>query len=80
MPIHKSAKKKMRHDEKITLQNRQKESKLRQALKNARKTSSAENLQTVASVLDRAVKINLIHRNKAARLKSRIFKKAAVAA
>ncbi len=74
MPIIKSAKKKMRKDAKRTAHNKTIESALKGLVKQTRKTPSKETLAKVSSALDKAVKVNLIHANKAGRLKSRLSK------
>lgn len=74
MPIIKSAIKKMRKDKVRTVRNRKKESVLKSLIKKARLNNSPENLRAVFSALDKAVKTNLIHKNKVSRLKSRLSK------
>jgi small subunit ribosomal protein S20 len=74
MPLLKQARKKMRHDRKRTLQNKDKKIALKKLVKTMRKTPSAPNLTAAFSKLDKAVKTNLIHKNKANRLKSRLAK------
>lgn len=74
MPLLKQARKKMRHDKKRTEQNKGKKIALKKLVKTMRKTPAAKNLTAVFSALDKAVKTNLIHRNKASRLKSRLSK------
>lgn len=74
MPLLKQARKKMRHDRKRTLQNKDKKIALKKLVKTMRKVPSAPNLTAVFSKLDKAVKTNLIHKNKANRLKSRLAK------
>lgn len=71
MPITKSAKKSLRVSLRQRAQNLKVEKKLKQALKKA----DAKNVNEVISLIDKAAKTNLIHRNKAARLKSRLNKK-----
>lgn len=75
MPIIRSAKKKMRKDKIRTERNEKKETLLKGLIKNMRRTPSLELLSQVMSALDKAAKTNLIHPNKAARLKSRLSKK-----
>lgn len=75
MPIIRSAKKKMRKDKIRTERNEKKETILKGLIKNMRRTPSLEILSQVMSALDKAAKTNLIHPNKAARLKSRLSKK-----
>lgn len=74
MPIIKSAIKKLRKDKKRTALNRQKEKTLKEALKKAIKTPTAQNVQKATSLIDKAAKNHLIHKNKAARLKSKLAK------
>lgn len=74
MPIIKSAKKKMRQDKKRTAHNKELKDTIKGLVKTARRTPSVKSLQEVQSSLDKAVKTNLLHANKAARLKSRLSK------
>ncbi len=66
----------MRQDKTRRLTNSQTSSALKKALKKAQKTASAVNLQAAYSAIDRAAKKKIIHQNHAARLKSRLAKKA----
>lgn len=73
MPNIASAKKNMRKTRAATVRNRAQRSALRTALKKARAPESAEEDRGMAvSLLDRAARKGLIHRNAAARLKSQI--------
>jgi small subunit ribosomal protein S20 len=72
MPIIQSAKKKMRKDKKRTAHNKLKKDAMKMVVKNMRRTPSKENFASVESILDKAVKTNFIHMNKASRLKSRL--------
>ena len=74
MPILKSAIKKVRKDKLRTVRNKKRELELKSLIKKVRKDHSKENLKAVFSALDKAVKVNLIHKNKASRLKSRLSK------
>ncbi len=47
---------------------------MRMVVKNMRREPSTENFAAASSVLDKAVKTNYIHMNKASRLKSRLAK------
>lgn len=76
MPIIQSAIKKVRKDKIRTARNKKRELDLKSLLKKARTEKSAKNLQAVFSALDKAAKVHLIHPNKAARLKSRLSKRA----
>ncbi|MBI2019301.1 30S ribosomal protein S20 [Candidatus Daviesbacteria bacterium] len=74
MPIIRSAIKKVRKDKTRTTLNKKRENTLRSLIKKTRSSSTAKNLQAVFSALDKAAKVNLIHKNKAARLKSNLSK------
>ncbi|MDP3974295.1 MAG: 30S ribosomal protein S20 [Candidatus Daviesbacteria bacterium] len=74
MPIIKSAIKKVRKDKIRTARNKKREDTLKDLIKKVRKSKSAKDLQAVYSALDKAAKVKLIHRNRAARLKSRLSK------
>ena len=80
MPNIASAKKNMRKSRAAAVRNRAQRSALRTALKKARAAGAApENVTAAVSLLDRAARKGLIHRNAAARQKSRLAKKAATA-
>lgn len=74
MPIIKSAIKKVRKDKQRTKKNNERSTALKALLKKARNSKTAKDLQAVYSALDKAAKVNLIHPNKSARLKSRLSK------
>ncbi len=67
----------MRKSRAATVRNRAQRSALRTALKKAHTTVGADDDQTAAvTLLDRAARKGLIHKNTAARHKSRMAKKA----
>ncbi len=74
MAHHLSAKKRIRQSEQRRLQNRYHARSARNAIKQLRSTkekeAAAELLPKVSSMLDRLAKKNIIHKNKAANLKS----------
>jgi small subunit ribosomal protein S20 len=73
-----SAKKNMRKTRAATARNRAQRSALRTALKKAKApTATAEERLEAVSLLDRAARKGLIHRNNAARKKSQLAKAAA---
>ena len=75
MPRIASAKKNMRKTKTATARNRAQRSTLRTVLKTAKDTgSSAEARLAAVKLLDRAARKGLIHRNAAARQKSKIAK------
>ena len=77
MPNIASAKKNMRKSRAAAVRNRAQRSALRTALKKARAAGAApENVTAAVSLLDRAARKGLIHRNAAARQKSRLAKAA----
>ena len=78
MPRIKSAAKAMRKSKAAHARNRTRRSELRTALKKVRSATTAAEAsaayQRAAQLLDRAGRKNLIHRNAAARQKSRLAK------
>ena len=77
MPNIASAKKNMRKSRAAAVRNRAQRSALRTALKKARaESASPETVTSAVSLLDRAARKGLIHKNAAARQKSRLAKKA----
>lgn len=81
MPNIQSAKKDLRKSRAAAVRNRAQRSALRTAVKKGRAAGAdAEALRGAASALDRAARKGLIHKNAAARQKSRMVKRAAAAA
>ncbi len=81
MANHKSAEKRIRQNEKRKVINRNNRSKLRTQIKKLRsalvatdKNASAELLAPTVSLIDKAVNKGILHRNTAARHKSRLTK------
>ena len=79
MPNHKSAKKRVRQNEKRRAVNRSNRSglrtqikKLRSAISGTDQTLSQELLNPTVSAIDKAVNKGILHRNTAARYKSRL--------
>ncbi|GET32483.1 30S ribosomal protein S20 [Prolixibacter bellariivorans] len=74
MANHKSAAKRARQSEKRRLENRYYAKTMRNAVRNLRSTSEKEAasdmLPKVSAMLDKLAKKNVIHKNKAANLKS----------
>lgn len=71
MPITKSAKKALRVSETKRAQNKINKVKLEKALRQA----TEKTVNAAISTIDKSAKTGLIHKNKAARLKSRLAKK-----
>ena len=85
MANHKSAEKRIRNTKTKRTQNRYQGRTVRNAVKKLRETDEQETivkeLPKVVSQIDKLAKKNVIHKNKAANLKSKLMKKAnAVAA
>ena len=81
MPNIASAKKNMRKSRAAQARNRAQRSALRTALKKAKvEGASAEVRTNAASLLDRAARKGLIHKNAAARQKSKLARRTAAAA
>ena len=81
MANHKSAEKRVRQTEKRNAINRANRSKLRTSIKKLRtavaghdKNTSSELLGSTVSLIDKAVNKGVIHKNTAARYKSRLTK------
>ena len=78
MPRTKSAKKALRQSKTRNERNREQRSQLRTAIKKVRGAGSAEEAATAyaaaVSLIDRAGRKNLVHRNTARRTKSRLTK------
>lgn len=78
MPTHKSAAKRMKTSEEARRRNRHAKSSIRSAIKlvDAEKDlqKKTEHVKSATSVVDRAARRNVISKNKAARIKSRLSK------
>ena len=80
MPNIASAKKNMRKSRAATVRNRAQRSALRTALKKAKApTASAEERAAAVTLLDRAARKGLVHKNLASRQKSKMAKAVAAA-
>lgn len=80
MPRIRSAKKRMRQAKARTERNRAQRSAVRTAVKKARSETTPQNVAAAAQALDRGARKGLVHRNAAARKKSRLAKKLKTAA
>lgn len=74
MPVIKSAKKKLHQDKSRTVRNAKQETVLKDAVKAAKKNPSLATVKKATSEADKAAKKHIIHKNKAARLKSSLSK------
>jgi len=78
MPQHRSAEKRVRQNERRRIRNKQKRSKLKTAIKKVKtapdkKTAEIE-LKNAISTLDKMALKGIIHKNKAANIKSKLNK------
>ncbi len=74
MPVIKQAIKKVRQDKRKTEFNSVAKNNYKKAVSSFRKSPSAALLTSAFKALDKAAKTNVIHKNKASRLKSRLSK------
>ena len=74
MPVIKSAKKKLRQDKKREKTNNLLRKTFKGAVKDAQKSKTTEKIKKAVKLVDKAVKKKLIHKNKAARIKSGLSK------
>lgn len=79
MPILANAKKALRVSLRKTEVNRRLKSQLKTALRLVKKSPETDALATAYSKIDKAVKSNIIHPNKAARLKRQVAREVAAA-
>lgn len=70
MPIIKSAQKKLRQDKKRTKRNVTVRNHYKDLLKKAKKSKNKKDVRNAYAAIDKAAKRHVIHKNKAARLKS----------
>jgi small subunit ribosomal protein S20 len=75
MPITKSAKKKLRKDRKREVENLKLKKDYKKTVKKTRENPNKESLTEASKILDKAAKKGIIHKNKAARIKSRLSHK-----
>lgn len=74
MPLLKNAKKALRSSKRKAIVNSRVKSRMKTAMDAVKASASQETVSEAYSRIDRAVKQNLIHKNKAARLKSQVSK------
>ncbi len=74
MPVTKTAKRALRSSKKKKVVNQQIRANLEAAIRVARKKRGAKNISAAISLADRTAKKNIIHKNKAGRIKSSLSK------
>lgn len=72
MPVIKSAKKKLRQDKKRTIERAKVEELVKDAVRKAVASKTVKTINDAISMLDKAAKKHIFHKNKAARIKSRL--------
>lgn len=74
MPVIKSAKKKLRKDRKREIVNKNLKNLFKKNIKLAEKNPSEANVKKAVKIIDKIAKKNIIHKNKAGRIKSKLAK------
>lgn len=74
MPVLHNAKKKLKQDKKHNLHNKKIRETLKSAVKSAKTGKTPELISEAFSGIDKAAKQHIIHKNKAARMKSSLSK------
>lgn len=74
MPVIKSAIKKLRQDKKREKQNDELRDALKASIRTAKKSKTGKTVAKAVSTVDKAAKNNIIHNNKASRLKASLSK------
>jgi small subunit ribosomal protein S20 len=74
MPVIKSAKKKLRADKKRESANKKAELSIEIAIKRVQKQPTQKNIQEAFKLIDKGVKKEICHKNKASRIKSKLSK------
>jgi len=74
MPVIKSAKKKLKVDRKRESANKKVEAFINLTIKKAQRKPTLESIRQAFKVIDKGVKRNIFHKNKAARIKSKLSK------
>ncbi len=78
MPLHLSAKKRLRQSQKAKLRNQAIKSKLKSLIKKVEGSTDPQdalsNFKDVQSLLDKAARIKVIHKNEASRQKEKLTK------
>jgi len=74
MPLLKNAKKALRVSQRKNVINQRIKSRVKSTIDKMKKTPSDDNLKGAFSAVDKAVKRNIFHKNRAARIKSGLSK------
>ncbi len=74
MPVIRSAKKKLKVDRKRESSNKKTEAFINLVIKKTQRKPTPENIQKAFKAIDKGTKKDIFHKNKAARIKSRLSK------
>ena len=74
MPTHKSVKKRLRQNKKANIQNRSIKSEIKTFVKKVEASLDEKDLKETVSLLDKAARKRVVHKNQASRVKSRLTK------
>jgi len=74
MPVTKTAKRALRSSKRKAIINKRNTARLEIAIRKADKVKTPKAIREAISIVDKVSKSNLIHKNKAARIKSRLSK------
>lgn len=74
MPVIRSAKKKLRADKKRESANKKAQAFINLVIKKAQRKPTPESIRKAFKAIDKGVKKNIFHKNKGARVKSRLSK------
>jgi small subunit ribosomal protein S20 len=72
LPVHKSAEKRLRQSQKANLRNRAVKSQIKTVVKKVETSLDEKDLKKAVSLLDKAGRKKVIHKNVASRVKSRL--------
>jgi small subunit ribosomal protein S20 len=74
LPTHKSAKKRLKQSQEANIRNRSIKSEIKTFVKKVEASLDEKDLKKTISLLDQAARKNVIHKNQASRVKSRLTK------
>jgi small subunit ribosomal protein S20 len=74
LPAHKSAKKRLKKSKKANIQNRSIKSEIKTFVKKVEASLDEKDLKETVSLLDKAARKRVLHKNQASRVKSRLTK------
>jgi small subunit ribosomal protein S20 len=72
LPVHKSAEKRLKQSKRTNIRNRSIKSQIKTSVKKVETSLDEKDLKKVVSLLDKATRKKVIHKNMASRVKSRL--------